>query len=110
VARINMIELPARKYEASKAFYASAFGWELADFGSYACTRTEDVGLGLQGDESEMERAPMAIVDVDDIEQAAADVAQHGGTITKAIFAIPGGRRFHFTDPSGNELGVVQAD
>lgn len=110
VARINVIELPASRFEASQSFYASAFGWELTSFGSFACTTTGDVDLGLQGDASEATRAPMAIIDVDDIEQALTAVKQHGGTITKPVFEIPGGKRFHFTDPSGNELGVVQAD
>jgi hypothetical protein len=29
-----------------------------------------------------------------------------GGAIVKEIFSFPGGRRFHFTDPGGNELAV----
>jgi predicted enzyme related to lactoylglutathione lyase len=33
-------------------------------------------------------------------------VAASGGTIVKEIFSFPGGRRFHFTDPSGNELAI----
>jgi uncharacterized protein len=110
VARINVIELPAANLASTKTFYESAFGWELTAFGTFACTVTGDVDLGLQGDAAEATRAPMAIVDVDDIEQAAAAVEKSGGTITKPIFEIPGGKRFHFTDPSGNELGVVQAD
>lgn len=110
-ARINFIELPAQNFESTKSFYSSAFGWQLIDFGSsFACTMTKDVGLGLQGDSTEATRAPLAVIDVDDIERAAAVVEQHGGTITKPIFEIPGGKRFHFVDPSGNELGVVKAD
>lgn len=108
--RINVVELPSKHFESTKSFYASAFGWELSDFGTFACTTTGIVDLGLQGDASEATRAPMAIIDVDDIEQALVAVQRHGGTITKPIFEIPGGKRFHFVDPSGNELGVVKAD
>jgi predicted enzyme related to lactoylglutathione lyase len=87
------------------------FGWELTDFGpSYSCTMTGDVHLGLQGDASEATRAPLAVIAVDDLNQALAAVEQGGGTITKPIFAFPGGRRFHFRDPSGNELAALKAD
>lgn len=109
MARINVVELPAPNVEPTRSFYSSAFGWDFADFGSFSCTMTGDVDLGLQGDATEATRAPMAIIDVDDIVQAAAAVKRHGGTITKEIFEIPGGKRFHFVDPSGNELGVVEA-
>lgn len=110
MARINMIELPAKNYEATKSFYSSAFGWELSDFGSFACTMSDDFGIGIQGDLTEATRVLVAVIDVDDIEEAASIVVQHGGTITKPIFEIPGGKRFHFVDPSGNELAVVEAD
>ena len=55
-------------------------------------------------------RAPLAVIAVDDLDQALAAVEQGGGTITKPIFAFPGGQRFHFRDPSGNELAVLKAD
>ena len=111
MARLNFVELPARDLAATKSFYAAAFGWELTDFGpSYSCTLTGDVDLGLQGDAAEATKAPLAVIAVDDLEQAVADVEKAGGTITKAIFAFPGGRRFHFADPSGNELAALKAD
>jgi predicted enzyme related to lactoylglutathione lyase len=111
MARISFIELPAGNLGAAKAFYGSVFGWDLTDFGpSYACTMTGDVDLGLQADLSEATRAPLAVISVDDLEAAAAAVEQADGVITQAIFAFPGGRRFHFTDPNGNELAVLQAD
>jgi predicted enzyme related to lactoylglutathione lyase len=40
------------------------------------------------------------------LEQTSRKILESGGTIVKAIFSFPGGRRFHFTDPSGNEFGV----
>ncbi len=111
MARINFIELPAGDLGAAKAFYGSAFGWELTDFGpSYSCTMTGDVDLGLQGDASEATQAPLAVIAVDDLEAALTAVEHAGGLITKPIFAFPGGRRFHFTDPNGLELAALKAD
>jgi predicted enzyme related to lactoylglutathione lyase len=109
--RTCFIELPTGHLDASKRFYASAFGWEMTDFGpSYACTMTGDVDVGLQGDLTEASRAPLPVISVDDLQAALAAVEAAGGKIVKPIFGFPGGRRFHFTDPHGNELAVLQAD
>jgi predicted enzyme related to lactoylglutathione lyase len=111
VARINFIELPARNLGAARTFYSAVFGWELADFGpSYSCTMTGNVDLGLQGDLGEAPKMPLPVVLVDDIEAAQAAVAGAGGTISKPVFAFPGGRRFHFLDPNGLELAIMQTD
>ncbi|KQZ68202.1 bleomycin resistance protein [Rhodanobacter sp. Root561] len=111
MARPNYIELPASDIAASKAFYSQAFGWELTDFGpSYAATMTGDVDVGLQGDPTEATRAPLPVIAVDDLEAALLAVTAAGASIVRPIFAFPGGRRFQFLDPHGNELAVVQAD
>ena len=108
-ARINFVELAARDLTAAKTFYARVFGWTLTDFGpSYACTMTGDTDLGLQGDMQEAPSAPLPVVVVDDLEAAQTAVEQAGGTVVKGAFAFPGGRRFHFTDPNGLELAVMQ--
>lgn len=109
MARINFIELPASDIGAARAFYSTVFGWELTDYGpSYSCTTTGKVDLGLQGDMSEAPRMPLPVVLVDDIEAAKDAVAEAGGTISKPVFAFPGGRRFHFLDPNGHELAIMQ--
>jgi predicted enzyme related to lactoylglutathione lyase len=111
MARINYVELPVAGIPAAKAFYESAFGWTLTDFGpTYAATMTGDVDLGLQADAGEATTAPLAVIDVADLEAALAAVEAAGGTIVRPVFAFPGGRRFHFRDPAGNELAVVKAD
>ena len=111
MARLNFIELPTTDVAITKTFYSSVFGWGLTDFGpTYSCTMTGDVDLGLQGDPTEATHAPLAVIAVDDLDRALAAVEQGGGTITRPIFAFPGGRRFHFRDPSGNELAVSKAD
>lgn len=111
MARLNYVELPVRDVGAAKAFYEAAFGWALTDFGpTYACTLTGDTDIGLQGDAGEASAAPLPVIQVDDLEAALAAVTAAGGTIVRPIFSFPGGRRFQFTDPGGNEIAVMQAD
>jgi predicted enzyme related to lactoylglutathione lyase len=111
MARINFIELPAKNIGAAKSFYAGVFGWDLTDYGpTYSCTLTGDVDLGLQADGKSATASPLAVIAVDDLEGALAAVQKAGGTITKPIFGFPGGRRFHFRDPSGNELAAWKAE
>lgn len=110
VARINYVELPVADTAVAKSFYELAFGWLMSEFGpTYAATTTGDVDLGLQGDAAEASRAPLPVIDVDGLDAWPDRVAAAGGTVVRPIFAFPGGRRFHFRDPSGNELAVVEA-
>jgi len=110
MARLNYVELPVGDTGAARAFYEAAFGWSLTEFGpTYAATITGDTDLGLQGDPAEATRAPLPVIDVADLEAALAAVEAAGGRIVRPIFAFPGGRRFHFLDPSGNELAAVKA-
>ena len=111
MARINFIELPARNLGAAKSFYADVFGWSLTDYGpSYSCTVSGDVDLGLQGNSTDATAAPLTVIAVDDLDGALAAVEKAGGKITRPIFSFPGGRRFHFTDPNGNELAAWKSD
>ena len=111
MARFNYVELPVRDIAAAKAFYEAAFGWSLTDFGpTYASTLTGDTDIGLQGDAAEATAAPLPVIQVDDLEAALDAVTGAGGSVVVPIFSFPGGRRFQFTDPAGNELAVMQAD
>ncbi len=111
MSRICFIELPASDLASARSFYADAFDLAFTDFGpSYSCTLTGDVDLGLQADTSEATSAPLAVIAVDDLEACLEAVSKAGGIITKPVFAFPGGRRFHFRDPSGNELAALKAD
>jgi len=111
MSRICFVELPISDLASTKTFYTDAFGLSFTDFGpSYSCTLTGDVDLGLQADVGETSAAPLAVIAVDDLEAALEAVGRAGGVITKPVFAFPGGRRFHFRDPSGNELAALKAD
>lgn len=111
MARIDYVELPsATAHELTRAFYARAFGWRFTDFGTdYAATETGDVDVGLNGQPGEALSAPLPVIRVDDLESAFDAVMKCGGVISRPIFSFPGGRRFHFIDPSGTELAAWQA-
>ena len=77
------------------------------DYGpTYSATTNGTTDVGLQGDPSDALSAPLPVVRVDDLEAAFDAVSKAGGVIAKPIFSFPGGRRFHFIDPSGSELAV----
>jgi hypothetical protein len=102
---IDYIEISVRDVDAAKTFYGSAFGWSFNDYGAeYA---------GIQGDGREaggLRRAdggkPLVMLYSDDLEATLEAVTKAGGTIVEPIAAYPGGHRFEFTDPDGNQLGV----
>jgi predicted enzyme related to lactoylglutathione lyase len=109
--RICYVELAVDSIGPAKRFYAAAFGLEMTDFGpTYAATMSGDVDLGLQADRAEATRAPLAVIQVDSLEATEVAVQAAGGRITRPIFSFPGGRRFHFADPAGNELAAMQPD
>ena len=111
MARLNYVELPVGDIAAAKQFYETAFGWTLTQFGpTYAATLTGDTDIGLQGDVAEATTAPLPVIEVPDLEAALTAVTQAGGVVVRPIFSFPGGRRFQFTDPAGNELACVQAE
>ena len=111
MSRISFVELAASDLSSARAFYGDVFGLEFTGFGpSYACTVTGNVDLGLQADASEATTAPLVVISVDDLEGTFEAVGRAGGIITKPIFAFPGGRRFHFRDPNGNELAALKSD
>jgi hypothetical protein len=111
MARLNYVELPVADIAAARAFYESAFGWSMTAFGpTYAATLSGDTDVGLQADPAEATKAPLPVIEVEELEAALAAVERAGGRIARPIFAFPGGRRFHFLDPSGNEVAAVQSD
>lgn len=111
-ARIDYVELPsATAHELTRAFYAKAFGWTFADYGpTYSATSNPTTNVGLQGDPVESLSSVLPVIRVDDLEAAFDAVVKAGATIARPIFSFPGGRRFQFIDPSGNELAVWVAE
>jgi predicted enzyme related to lactoylglutathione lyase len=111
MARLNYVELPVSDIGAAKGFYEQVFGWSMTEFApTYAATLTGDTDIGLQADASEATKAPLPVIEVEDLEAALAAVTGAGAQIVRPIFAFPGGRRFQFLDPSGNEVACVKSD
>jgi predicted enzyme related to lactoylglutathione lyase len=90
-----------------KAFYARAFGWSFTDYGPAYAAFNEGLEGGFNAtDDNRRKATPLPVLFSTDLEKSLAAVAQAGGTIIAPIYNFPGGRRFHFTDPAGNELAV----
>lgn len=105
--RIDYIEFPALDAARSKEFYATVFGWKFEDYGpDYTSFHDGRLAGGFTADLAERPAKPLVVIYAADLEGAQQAVERGGGTITRAIFAFPGGRRFHFRDPEGNELAV----
>lgn len=107
---IDYVEFPApdaRRLGGSKRFFAEAFGWAYTDWGDdYADTQGGGIGSGFNADADHRPAAPLVVLFATDLEATRSRVTSAGGTITRDIFSFPGGRRFHFREPSGNELAV----
>jgi predicted enzyme related to lactoylglutathione lyase len=88
-----------------KAFYSAAFGWSFQDYGPSYSAYSEGLDGGFDSDPAATTK-PLPVLYSTDIERSLAAVTEAGGTIVRPIFSFPGGRRFHFTDPAGNELAV----
>jgi predicted enzyme related to lactoylglutathione lyase len=104
----DYIEINVSDMAAAKAFYSSAFGWELVDYGpTYAGIAGPDGEVGgLNGERTPVPGGPLVLLYSDDLDATVAAVVEAGGTIAEEPYDFPGGRRFHFADPSGNVLGA----
>lgn len=104
---INYIEFKAKDLEAIKKFYQVAFAWTFTDYGpTYVSFSESGLAGGFEQSEEPVINGALVVLYHDNLEEIQANIQKAGGTISKAIFSFPGGRRFHFTDPSGNELAV----
>ncbi|MEV0697042.1 VOC family protein [Saccharopolyspora sp. NPDC050389] len=109
---IDYVELTVTDLELAKRFYAEAFGWRFNDYGpGYAGIRgaqdesAPEVG-GLRADQEVRAGGPLVLLYSTDLDRSVEAVKHAGGRVVNGPYEFPGGRRFHFTDPSGNELGV----
>lgn len=103
---INYVEFGATDISALKEFYGNVFGWTFTDYGPEYVEFNESGLTGGFTTQTQPSKGPLIVLYHSDLEAIEARVVEHGGTISQEIFSFPGGRRFHFTDPSGNELAV----
>lgn len=108
--KINYVEIPSRDIEATKGFFAAAFGWSFVDYGPEYVAVVDaglDGGFYLSDKIATTDQGSVLVVLYsNDLAGALESVKSAGGEIVKDIFSFPGGRRFHFSDPSGNEYAV----
>ncbi|MFC4562063.1 VOC family protein [Nocardiopsis mangrovi] len=106
---LDYIEFSVTDLEEAKRFYTKAFGWRFNDYGPmYAGIQGPDGGEvgGLNPNGGARGGSPFVLLFSTDLDRSVEAVTRAGGRIVKEPYAFPGGRRFHFADPSGNELGV----
>lgn len=108
--KINYIEMPSRDLEATKRFFVDAFGWSFVDYGpDYAAIENAGLDGGFFRSDKVATTGNGSVLVVlysTDLEATLEKVKSSGGGVVQDIFPFPGGRRFHFTDPSGNEYAV----
>lgn len=108
--KINYLEFPASDIRATKEFFGQAFGWSFQDFGpEYTAFSDQGVDGGFYAStlsSSTANGAALVVFYSSDLEATQAKITDANGIIVKPIFSFPGGRRFHFTEPSGNEFAV----
>jgi len=105
--RIDYIEFPVTNMADTKRFYGDVFGWKFEDYGpEYTSFLDGRLAGGFRLEREIQQGGPLVVIYSSDLEGLEAKIKTAGGPIIRPIFSFPGGRRFHFTDPSGNELAV----
>ena len=105
--RVDYIEFGTTDIEAIKKFYIAVFGWEFIDYGpTYTSFMDGRMTGGFDASTEVSTGGPLIVLYALELEATRASVVEHGGQIVRELFEFPGGRRFHFQDPSGNELAV----
>ncbi|HKJ37239.1 MAG TPA: VOC family protein [Anaerolineales bacterium] len=108
--QINYIEMPAKDLPATKKFFGDVFGWTFTDYGPDYCSfSNEGVDGGFFKSDltvSTSMGSALIVLYSAELENTQSKVEASGGEIIKPIYSFPGGRRFHFTDPNGNEFAV----
>ncbi len=108
--RMDYVEFPARDLAGTRAFFESVFGWSFEDYGpDYIAFANEGLDGGFYRSDLKAGTetgSALIVFYSDELENTQARIEQAGGIIVQPIFDFPGGRRFHFTEPSGNEFAV----
>jgi predicted enzyme related to lactoylglutathione lyase len=105
--RVDYIEFRAKDISEAKRFYAEVFGWEFTDYGpDYTSFNDGRLAGGFAAAPEVAAGGPLVVLYATNLEDIEARIKESGGRIVRETFEFPGGRRFHFTDPSGNELAV----
>ena len=108
--KISYVEFPSRDIAKTKAFFSTVFGWSFSDYGpDYVSFSNEGLNGGFYKSDlvaSTRRGSALLVFFSKTLETTQAKIESAGGSIVKPVFAFPGGRRFHFVDPNGNEYAV----
>lgn len=105
--RIDYVEFGATDIPRTRAFYEEVFGWRFEDYGpAYSSFQDGRIAGGFEQRSAVHGGGPLVVIYAANLEAVEQAVTRAGGTIVRPTFTFPGGRRFHFRDPSGNELAV----
>ena len=105
--QVDYIEFAATDIGRTKQFYQQVFGWKFEDYGpDYTSFQDGRLSGGFTTDAPVRPANPLVVIYAARLEDVEAKVKQAGGKIVRPTYTFPGGRRFHFSDPSGNELAV----
>jgi predicted enzyme related to lactoylglutathione lyase len=105
--RIDYVEFPTRNIDDTKRFFSDVFGWEFTDYGpDYTSFNDGRLSGGFEKSDAPAGGGPLIVIYATDLEAIKESVIKHGGSVARETYEFPGGRRFHFNDPSGNELAV----
>ncbi|MGH1472590.1 MAG: VOC family protein [Cellvibrionaceae bacterium] len=108
--KINYVEFPANNMDGTKAFFTQVFGWAFTDYGSdYTAFSNEGLDGGFFRSDmnvSTKNGSALVVFYSNELEDTLSKIEPAGGSIIEPIFSFPGGRRFHFSDPSNNEFAV----
>lgn len=106
-AQINYIELKAHDLESIKSFYSKVFNWKFTDYGpNYVAFAESGLEGGFEKTSDEIVNGALVVLYHHDLEEIKSKIIDAGCTISVQIFSFPGGKRFHFIDPTGNELAI----
>lgn len=104
---ITAVEFPSSSMSSTSDFLSSVCGWTAQSYDhSYNLLSGGGIDVGVQGDAHEQSAAPLLVIRVRDLDEARRTVTEAGAAITLEPFDIPGGRRFHFREPGGNEMAM----
>ncbi len=105
--QIDYIEFPATDIPRTKAFYEQVFGWKFEDYGPHYTSFADGrLSGGFTTDSGKPRNGVLVVLYSSDLRDVQTKIEEAGGKIVKPVFSFPGGQRFHFTDPCGNELAV----
>lgn len=106
-SHINYVEFKAQDLEKVKTFYKKAFGWAFTDYGpTYTAFSESGLDGGFEQSGEPIANGALIVLYHEDLSTVEKSIIEAGGIISRSVFSFPGGRRFHFTDPAGNELAV----